>query len=78
VRGNTFDAVDEAFVADSAGRDAQVTGNIFLRAQRYFIVAPSLRAGSNYWATATEAEAVARTKGSVVVAPWFPASAAGY
>jgi parallel beta-helix repeat protein len=78
VRGNTFDAVDEALVVDSTGRDAQVTGNVFLRAQRYFIVAPSLRAGSNYWATATEAEAAARVKGSVVVAPWFPASAAGY
>jgi parallel beta-helix repeat protein len=78
VRGNTFDAVDEALVADSVGRDAQVTGNVSLRAQRYFIVAPSLTAGSNYWATASEAEAAARVKGAVVVAPWFPASAAGY
>jgi parallel beta-helix repeat protein len=78
VRGNTFDAVDEGLVADSTGSDAQVAGNIFLRAQRYFIVAPSLTAGSNYWATATEAEARARTRGAVVVSPWFPASAAGY
>jgi len=78
VRGNTFDAVDEALVADSTGRDAQVTGNVFLRAQRYFVVAPALTAGSNYWATATEAEAVGRVKGAVVVTPWLPASAAGY
>jgi parallel beta-helix repeat protein len=78
VRGNTFDGVDEGIVADSTGRDAQVTGNVFLRAQQYFIVAPSLTAGSNFWATATEAEAVARVKGAVVLTPWFPASAAGY
>jgi len=78
VRGNTFDGVDNALVADSAGADAQVSGNVFLRAQRYFIVAPSLTAGSNYWATATEAEAVTRVQGAVVVTPWFPASVAGY
>ena len=78
VRGNTFDNLDEGLVADSAGRDAQVTGNVFLRAQQAFIVAPALTAGSNYWATATEAEAVARVRGAVVVAPWFPASVAGY
>jgi parallel beta-helix repeat protein len=78
VRGNTFDNVDVALVADSAARDAQVTGNVFLRVQRWFILAPALTAGSNYWATATEAEAVARVRGAVVVSPWFPASAAGY
>jgi parallel beta-helix repeat protein len=78
VRGNTFDGVDEGIVADSTARDAQVTGNVFLRAQQYYIVAPSLTAGSNYWATATEAEAAARVKGAVVLTPWFPASAAGY
>jgi parallel beta-helix repeat protein len=78
VRGNTFDNLDEGLVADSAARDAQVTGNVFLRAQRWFIVAPALTAGSNYWATATEAGAAARVRGGVVVTPWFPASAAGY
>jgi parallel beta-helix repeat protein len=78
VRGNTFDGLDEGLVADSVARDAQVTGNVFLRAQRWFIVAPELTAGSNFWATATEAEAMARVRGAVVVAPWFPASAAGY
>lgn len=77
-RGNTFDNLDEGLVADSTGMDAQVSGNVFLRAQRYFIVAPRLTAGSNYWATATEAEAVARVKGAVTVTPWFPASVAGY
>ncbi len=78
VRGNTFDNLDEGLVADSAGADAQVTGNVFLRAQRWFISAPALTAGSNYWATATEAEARARVNGAVILAPWFPASAAGY
>ena len=78
VRGNTFDNLDEGLVADSTARDAQVTGNVFLRAQKWFIVAPSLMAGSNYWATATEAEAKSRVSGAVTVAPWFPASAAGY
>jgi parallel beta-helix repeat protein len=78
VRGNTFDGLDEGLVADSTARDAQVTGNVFLRVQRWFIVAPALTAGSNYWATATEAEAVARVRGAVVVIPWFPASITGY
>jgi len=78
VRGNTFDNLDEGIVADSVARDAQVTGNIFLRAQKWFIVAPVLTAGSNYWATKSEAEAVARVSGGVIVAPWFPAAAAGY
>jgi len=78
VRGNTFDNLDEGLVADSTGREAQVSGNVFLRAQRWFIVAPSLVAGSNYWATATEADAVRRVQGDIIVTPWFPASAAGY
>jgi parallel beta-helix repeat protein len=75
VRGNTF-GVDEARGGlDRPRRPGD--GQLFLRAQQYFIVAPDLTAGSNYWATATEAEA-ARVKGAVVVQPWFPASAAGY
>ena len=78
VRGNTFDGLDEGIVADSTARDAQVTGNVFLRAQKWFIVAPALTAGSNYWATKSEADAVARVSGGVIVAPWFPAAAAGY
>ena len=78
VRGNTFDDLNEALVADSAGRGTQVSGNIFLRAQRWFIVAPALVAGSNYWATASEADAARRVSGEIVVTPWFPASMAGY
>lgn len=78
VRGNTFDNLDEGLVADSTGADAQVTGNIFLRAQRWFILAPSLTAGSNYWATATEAEARARVSGNIILGPWFPVAAVGY
>ncbi len=78
VRGNTFDRLDEGIVADSTARDAQVTGNVFLRAQKSFITAPSLTAGSNYWATKTAADAVARVSAGVVVLPWFPAADAGY
>jgi parallel beta-helix repeat protein len=78
MRGNTFDGVEEGIVADSAARDAQVTGNLFLRAQRWFINAPELTAGSNFWATRTAEEAMARVKGRITVTPWFPASALGY
>jgi parallel beta-helix repeat protein len=78
IRGNTFDGVGEGIVADSAARDAQVTGNLFLRAQRWFISAPELTAGSNYWATRTAEEARARVNGRITVVPWFPASALGY
>jgi parallel beta-helix repeat protein len=78
VRGNTFDGVGEGLVADSMARDAQVTGNLFLRAQRWFITAPELTAGSNYWATKSAAEALARVNGRITVVPWLPASALGY
>jgi parallel beta-helix repeat protein len=78
VRGNTFDGVGEGLVADSAARDAQVTGNLFLRAQQWFISAPELTAGSNFWATRTVEEARARVNGKITILPWLPASALGY
>ena len=53
-------------------------GNIFLRASRWFIDAPDLTAGGNYWATADASTATAKIKGRVSILPWKPATAAGY
>jgi parallel beta-helix repeat protein len=78
IRGNVIDRVDDALVIDAAGHATEVTGNVFLRAVRAYIVAPDLEAGGNYWATADAAAAAARVRGRISVLPWKPASAAGY
>jgi parallel beta-helix repeat protein len=78
LRGNLFDGVGDGLVIDGDGHASEVTGNIFLRASRWFIDAPDLAAGGNYWATADAAAATAKVKGRVSVLPWRPASAAGY
>ena len=65
-------------MVDGAGHGTEVTGNVFLRASRWFIDAPDLVAGGNYWATADAARATALVHGRVSVLPWKPASAAGY
>jgi parallel beta-helix repeat protein len=78
VRGNLFDGLVDGLVVDNAGHGTEVTGNVFLRASGWFIEAPDLTAGGNYWATADAASASARVKGRVSVLPWRPASAAGY
>ena len=78
IRGNVIDGVTDGLLIDREGRGAVVTGNIFLRARRWFIVAPELDAGGNYWATPTADSAAARVQGQVTLAPWKPASAAGY
>jgi parallel beta-helix repeat protein len=78
LRGNVFDGVGEGLVLDGAGHASEVTGNVFLRASRWFIEAPDLAAGGNYWATADASGATARVKGRISVLPWKPASAAGY
>jgi hypothetical protein len=78
VRGNVFDGVGDGLVVDGAGHATEVSGNVFLRATRWFIDAPDLAAGGNYWATADAARATARVRGRVSVLPWKPASAAGY
>ena len=51
VRGNVFDGVGDGLVVDGTGHDTEVSGNVFLRASRWFIDAPDLVAGGNYWAT---------------------------
>jgi len=78
LRGNLFDGVGDGLVLDGAGHATEVTGNIFLRASRWFIEAPDLAAGGNYWATADASAATAKVKGRISVLPWKPASAAGY
>lgn len=78
VRGNIFDGVGDGLVVDGAGHASEVTGNVFLRAARWFIEAPDLAAGGNYWATADAPTATAKVKGRISVLPWKPASAAGY
>jgi parallel beta-helix repeat protein len=78
VRGNVLDGVVDGLVIDNAGHGTEVTGNVFLRASGWFIEAPDLAAGGNYWATADAAAASARVKGRISVLPWRPASAAGY
>jgi parallel beta-helix repeat protein len=78
LRGNLFDGVGDGLVLDGTGHATEVTGNIFLRASRWFIEAPDLAAGGNYWATADASAATAKVKGRISVLPWKPASAAGY
>jgi parallel beta-helix repeat protein len=78
VRGNIFDGVGDGLVIDGDGHASEVTGNVFLRASRWFIEAPDLAAGGNYWATADASSATAKVKGRISVLPWKSASAAGY
>lgn len=78
LRGNLFDGVGDGLVLDGMGHATEVTGNIFLRASRWFIDAPDLAAGGNYWATADASGATAKVKGRISIMPWKPATAAGY
>jgi parallel beta-helix repeat protein len=78
IRGNVLDGLVDGLVIDNAGHGTEVTGNVFLRASGWFIEAPDLAAGGNYWATADAAAASARVRGRISVLPWRPASAAGY
>jgi parallel beta-helix repeat protein len=78
VRGNVFDGVGDGLVVDGAGHGTEVSGNVFLHATGWFIDAPDLVAGGNYWATPDAPRAAARVRGRISVLPWKPASAAGY
>ena len=78
VRGNVFDGVGDGLTVDGAGHGTEVSGNVFLKARGWFIDAPDLAAGGNYWATTDAAAASARVRGRVSVLPWRPATAAGY
>lgn len=78
LRGNLFDGVKDGLVVDADGRDAEVLGNIFLRASQSFVQAPSLSAGGNYWGAPSADATMPKVKGKVSILPWWPASAAGY
>jgi hypothetical protein len=78
VRGNILDGLGDGLVADARSGDAVVSGNIFLRAARLFIVADHLDAGGNFWATTNAATARQRVRGTVTIDPWRPAREAGY
>lgn len=78
VRDNMFDQVGDALVADAASSDAVVSGNIFLRAFRHFIVAPRLDAGQNFWASPSPATTRDHIAGQVNLSPWHAARDAGY
>ena len=78
VRGNVFDGVGDGLVVDGTGHGTEVSGNVFLKASGWFIDAPDLGAGGNYWATPDAQRAAARVRGRVSVLPWKAASEAGY
>lgn len=78
VRGNVFDDDREGLVADAAAKDAVIQGNIFLRPGRFYVIAPELNAGGNYWGSASEEATSEKTSGNVVLAPWQAASVVGY
>lgn len=78
VRGNILDGLGDGLVADARSGDAVVSGNIFLRATRLFIVADHLDAGGNFWATTNAATARQQIRGAVTIDPWRPAREAGY
>jgi len=78
VRGNVFDSDAESLVADAAAKDAVVQGNVFLRPGRFYVIAPELNAGGNFWGSVTEEATGEKISGNVMLAPWSAASAAGY
>jgi parallel beta-helix repeat protein len=78
VRGNLFDGLGEALVIDLAGRGTEVTGNIFLRPGRWFISAPELQAGGNFWSTESARATVSKVNGNIGIDPWRSAADAGF
>jgi hypothetical protein len=78
VRVTVFEGVGVGRGVAGAGPGTEVSGNVFLRASGWFIDAPDLMAGGNYWATPDPARATARVRGRISLLPWKPASAAGY
>ena len=78
IRGNVFDGDGEGLVADAAAKDAAVQGNVFLRPGQFFVRAPDLNAGGNYWGSTSEEATREKISGNVVLAPWQGAERAGY
>ncbi len=78
IRGNLLDGLDEGLVVDSIGRDTEVTGNVFLRAGRWFISAPDLDAGGNFWGSGSAEETARLMDGRITLTPWRSAADAGF
>jgi parallel beta-helix repeat protein len=78
VRGNVFDGNEDALVSDADARGAEVAGNVFMRSSGFFIRAAELDAGANYWGAPSPEATREQLAGRVLIAPWYPASAAGY
>lgn len=78
LRGNLFDGVVDGIVIDSETNAVELAGNVFLRASGFFVRAPEVDAGGNFWGTGSAAEARLRVDGKVNVEPWRPAREAGY
>jgi parallel beta-helix repeat protein len=78
LRGNLFDGVEDALTVDSAGADLQLSGNVFLSAQRWLINAVDLDAGGNYWAATDESTARRQIRGRVTLQPFRRAQDVGY
>ena len=78
IRGNVFDGNREALVADAIAKDAAVQGNVFLRPGRFYVIAPELNAGANFWDSVSEEATGEKISGNVALAPWSPAGSAGY
>jgi parallel beta-helix repeat protein len=76
--GNVFDGVGDGVVGDAAAIDARLAGNIFLSARGWYVDAPDLNAGGNYWATPDVRTAESRVRGRVSVLPWRSAREVGY
>lgn len=76
--GNVFDGVGDGIVGDAAAIDARLSGNIFLSARGWYVDAPDLNAGGNFWATPDVRTAESRVRGRVSVLPWRSAREAGY
>jgi len=78
IRGNLFDGVDDGVVIDSVSTDLQLTGNVFLSARRWFIDAPVLDAGGNFWAVASADQVARKLHGRITLQPFRRAEEAGY
>jgi parallel beta-helix repeat protein len=78
LRGNLFDGVDDALVADSAAAGAELSSNVFLSARRWLIDAVNLDAGANFWGQADAAAVQRQVRGRVNLLPFRQAKEAGY
>ncbi len=78
LRGNLFDGVEDGLVVDSAGRDAELAGNVFLSARRWLIDAVELDAGNNIWGPRDQEAAQRQVRGRVSLTPFRRARDVGY